>query len=132
MNEVIEQVQSNAAAYEATSTLVRFVKVSNNSGNANSPKYRASISLQGALKGAVLEAPIFQDAKSGGYSVSLPGGRFAALKPEPMTVEVGGVTHILATPSEEGTRIVDGWADAIRTAFLIYLKTGNGNQRVSF
>src|SRR5712675_2222191 len=82
---------------------IRFIPVANGN-NEKMPKYRAAISLTGGLSGLVLEAPIFKDAKTGKFTVSMPGGRFSALKAEPQTIEHGGKTVLLADPDVEGQR----------------------------
>lgn len=130
----IEVVESAAAAEVKAEnfTVIRFVKQSNKGGSDKAPKFRALLSLQGALAGMVLEAPIFQDGKSGAYSVGMPGGRFKAIAAEPMTVESNGQRYILATPDEQGQRRLDNWEDGIRTAFYAYLQSGIAEQRVTF
>jgi hypothetical protein len=97
------------------------------------PKYRASVSLTGGLAGLVLEAPIFKDTKTGRYSVSMPGGRFSALKAEPKTIKgADGTEHALAESSDRGLAKIERWESVLLTAFYAYEQTKNPVQTITF
>lgn len=113
------QTVTSAAIAPETSLKVRFTPVVG-SKNAKAPKYRASIYLTGAMSGLVLEAPIFQDEK-GSYSVSMPGGRFAALRPANEIVKVGDLDIETTNLDPIGSKKADSWEPRLKGALLKYL-----------
>lgn len=129
--DVKTEIVSAAALVPENSVRVRFSAVTG-SKSAKAPKFRVALSLGAALAGLVLEAPIFQDAKDGSYSVGLPGGSFAALKAEPKTMTHDGKLYILADTDPLGAAKLDQWSPQIMTAFHMFLTTGKTEQRIIF
>src|SRR5262245_34584515 len=72
MNEQPETVQTVHDTPD-TSLRVRFMR--NGSDNPKAPKYNALVWLPFPLVDVVAPFPIFQDAKDGAYSVTLPGSK---------------------------------------------------------
>ena len=114
---------------DENSAAVRFAKVVGGKDGAKGPKYRAFIALSGAMCGLCLEAPIFQDGNTGQYSVGLPGGRFAALKPNAHVLQDGAMVYTADDPA--GVAKLDRWQPAILTAFHAFLTDGKAEQRIA-
>jgi hypothetical protein len=117
-------VQSNVIAAD-NSVAIRFVKVTGQK-TPKSPKYRVLVSLIGGLAGLVLEGAIFQDEKTGGFAVMLPGAsRFGnACKAAPRIInDAAGNEHLIPEADPDGIRVLDRWQAVILTAFHTFRTT---------
>lgn len=118
-----------------TSLACRITRNVNSGDGKKAPRFNYAISLPAPLNGLVVEGPIFKDESDGSFSVGLPGGRFAAIKPEQERITgADGKEYLLATKDPVGSRKMEMWGPSIKAALLDYLR-GDGkepDQRVAF
>lgn len=132
------QTVASSATVPQTSTKVRFTAVSGKS--ANSPVFRVAVSLQGAMEGAEIEAPIYaeRDPRTQAitrYNVGIPANKgFAYLKAKPKVDKLasGEMVPIAGQFDPAGERVMDNWESAILTALYEFQRTKVADQIVTF
>jgi hypothetical protein len=125
MGNQVEQVTTKIA----NPYTVRFAASPANA-KGNTPTHRWMIVMVDPLfKNTLLEGAIFKT--DGKYSVSMPGGRFGALKPAKLTLEHNGTVYTLSDDDPRGKDQIDHITGQIFTAFHAYLTTGKADQTIT-
>lgn len=124
-------VQAIPATAPNRTLMVRFA-LAKASANAKAPIARCSVHLDGAMRGMVLDVPIFRAKDGNGVSAAFPGGGFPALKAAPLVVTIEGVEFETTASDHDGKQIEDQLLPLIVDAYGKWQITKQANQAITF